>query len=111
MDEDSIKSVKVSIHAPRAGRDSRQCLSQTLPRCFNPRAPCGARHIIPGPEPFRVLFQSTRPVRGATMTPVSLTTHLMSFNPRAPCGARPTREREAAEMTGFNPRAPCGARP
>ena len=62
-----IKPRNVSIHAPRAGRDRfawrRDCGSV----CFNPRAPRGARlataiadHRIDG-------FQSTRPARGATM--------------------------------------------
>ena len=56
---------KVSIHAPRAGRDyARQSRTPSFRR-FNPRAPCGAR----------------------------LMTWLISsidsrFNPRAPCGAR-----------------------
>ena len=59
----------VSIHAPRAGRDRgatcRPCRPGT---CFNPRAPCGAR---PQMAFFRKtdadVFQSTRPVRGATV--------------------------------------------
>ena len=56
----------VSIHAPRAGRDcgSYQILPQDL--CFNPRAPCGARHMVPDQDLSIGLFQSTRPVRGAT---------------------------------------------
>ena len=34
--------------------------------CFNPRAPCGARPFIINKRILQVLFQSTRPVRGAT---------------------------------------------
>ncbi len=34
------------------------------------------------------LFQSTRPVRGATSVLVGCRPHLSCFNPRAPCGAR-----------------------
>ena len=79
---------KISIHAPRAGRDSKKheellrqlnfnprapCRARRKPRHlprllrnFNPRAPCRARPWTPGiccdpPE-----FQSTRPVQGAT---------------------------------------------
>ena len=33
----------VSIHAPHAGRDIPTSLVQCPIRCFNPRAPCGAR--------------------------------------------------------------------
>ena len=60
------KTVKISIHAPRAGRDGAEQVGYSSTHDFNPRAPCGAR---PGQlktvlESF--IFQSTRPVRGAT---------------------------------------------
>ena len=60
---------RISIHAPLAGRDSpiRRRL-QAMSRHFNPRAPCGARQ----------LYQSMRGVA-------------QDFNPRAPCGARLSR--------------------
>ena len=78
------------------------------------------------------MFQSTRPVRGATPLSCSRScpgfvsihapragrdagsTHsrlrTTRFNPRAPCGARQIQRRKAAVLVGFNPRAPCGAR-
>ena len=34
---------------------------------FNPRAPCGARHVGNTTLSWTVLFQSTRPMRGATL--------------------------------------------
>ena len=78
----------ISIHAPRAGRDSsrrgRVCISLN----FNPRAPCGARLLI--------VPQIRSPVY---------------FNPRAPCGARPRSRVHIPPQSYFNPRAPCGARP
>ena len=58
----------ISIHAPRAGRDRRRASRRSSPcRNFNPRAPCGARPS----GAFAItkvggIFQSTRPVRGAT---------------------------------------------
>ncbi len=84
---------RVSIHAPRAGRDALRtapirhrlyCFNPRAPRgarrhgrdgtvslrlSFNPRAPRGAR-----PQPITVItrygpFQSTRPARGATRGP------------------------------------------
>ena len=58
--------VLVSIHAPRAGRDSFAHVGSGSPRCFNPRAPCGARQFVKNKIHNIVLFQSTRPVRGAT---------------------------------------------
>ena len=80
-------------------------------RCdFNPRAPCGARHPKMNAVSLRVIFQSTRPVRGATAAGgaadggaeisihapragrdgyfVQKNHHHKHFNPRAPCGAR-----------------------
>ena len=57
----------VSIHAPHAGRDGggrRAC--QRLPR-FNPRAPCGARRSTMRNLLSSLRFQSTRPMRGATL--------------------------------------------
>ena len=54
-------------------------------------------------------FQSTRPVRGATLLPCSCNI-ISCFNPRAPCGARLSRHWVLSCVKGFNPRAPCGAR-
>ena len=59
-----------------------------VPTNFNPRAPCGARlqpsyHLL-----SFILFQSTRPMRGATGHRCSNSQPWHYFNPRAPCGAR-----------------------
>ena len=62
----------ISIHAPRVGRDRRWSSTRRRRQYFNPRAPCGAR-------------------RGHSMT----SKPARHFNPRAPCGARPRRCREA----------------
>ena len=61
-----ISPSKVSIHAPRVGRDDQSAINTINARSFNPRAPCGARlelrlHTVP---------------------------RQLCFNPRAPCGAR-----------------------
>ena len=123
---------------------------------FNPRAPYGARHAfdravsrqdfisIHAPHTgrdtplrwmifFVEIFQSTRPIRGATPTGRLFLCQKTNFNPRAPYGARRRRrmryERSKtisihAPHTGrdpkpprslwkcpyFNPRAPYGAR-
>ena len=84
--------VEISIHAPREGRDPCQGISGWSRCYFNPRAPRGARlphrgkvivHIvisIHAPREGRdaektyqgvetLLFQSTRPARGATSGP------------------------------------------
>ena len=58
-----------------------------------------------------ILFQSTRPMRGATGPRAPASGCPSHFNPRAPCGAR--RRDSVGRYCGqhFNPRAPCGARP
>ena len=90
---------RVSIHAPRAGRDISGSDLRTRTRGFNPRAPCGARLGLYIIKYLRRWFQSTRPVRGATTRKLTMVADLPGFNPRAPCGARqnlPTLyEREA----------------
>ena len=57
---------KVSIHAPHAGRDLLSTIYGSGLSSFNPRAPCGARHWSGIPLLFWSMFQSTRPMRGAT---------------------------------------------
>ncbi len=146
----------ISIHAPHAGRDRRArrnapyssadfnprapcgarraaVIASTVPPVdFNPRAPCGARRTFCPLSRSTAAFQSTRPMRGATLTPQQLDAlkeisihaphagrdaaerrrfdHAGHFNPRAPCGARPPSERDIVSLLYFNPRAPCGAR-
>ena len=78
----------ISIHAPRVGRDTSDPKAQLVEQDFNPRAPCGARRALRettlpptyfnprAPCGARLkakhsplvsrLFQSTRPVWGAT---------------------------------------------
>ncbi len=83
---------KVSIHAPRAGRDTldgpySQIVAESS---FNPRAPRGARRA----------------------SPVGTMHRRHSFNPRAPRGARLySHARNQPQRRCFNPRAPRGARP
>ena len=56
----------VSIHAPHAGRDSREQRRIGRSLSFNPRAPCGARPARTIEDWVESEFQSTRPMRGAT---------------------------------------------
>ena len=100
----------VSIHAPHAGRDASNCTVCAIPACFNPRAPCGARLDDRHVAVIARVFQSTRPMRGATRPSAACSRGLKCFNPRAPCGARPILAILSSCMISFNPRAPCGAR-
>ncbi len=124
----------ISIHAPRVGRDPRAPISLPYTRYFNPRAPCGARPFFAVLAGAGIIFQSTRPVWGATFPRrvrrrrnQTISIHaprvgrdwssaaarwaLRNFNPRAPCGARQASRGRCSRAQDFNPRAPCGARP
>ena len=79
----------ISIHAPRAGRDSNhfENLEHTVGSFQSTRPVRGATadYLLElSPEKF----QSTRPVRGATRRPCGRGRRSRYFNPRAPCGAR-----------------------
>ena len=106
------KTVVISIHAPHAGRDRKSypcrmggstyfnprapCgarplvpgIYQLLKNHFNPRTPCGARRQIHQDHRLTMEFQSTRPMRGATNSSFQRYFFCHYFNPRAPCGAR-----------------------
>ena len=103
---------------------------------FNPRTPCGVRRNVCARPAFKVAFQSTHPVRGATpslrqfgcsktlfqsthpvrgatwalRSPRSATT---DFNPRTPCGVRPSagRRRRLPSISIHAPRAGCDVHP
>ena len=102
--------VNISIHAPHAGRD-RFCKHLHLQKpYFNPRAPCGARRngrVAPiGPRGF----QSTRPMRGATLQE-GKQAYGSNISIHAPHAGRDLRSRSKTRRNSdFNPRAPCGAR-
>ena len=124
---------KVSIHAPRAGRDATQALAWAMVTVVSIHAPRAGRDNLRAiGVRVKDAFQSTRPVRGATRASAGPTTS-RRFNPRAPCGARliyrvkqnkcsgvsihaPRAGRDARRRRPprgprcFNPRAPCGAR-
>ena len=74
---------------PMRGATSLTFLFPPYLICFNPRAPCGARHFADATLITILMFQSTRPMRGATSACAPSSPCLSCFNPRAPCGARP----------------------
>ena len=108
-------------------RDQRPKLSH-----FNPRTPCGVRPFSHGgfrrkgyisihapragcdmssyPSITRTVFQSTHPVRGATVVGGVLPRAGQNFNPRTPCGVRRDLRRGRSDIANFNPRTPCGVR-
>ena len=78
---------------------------------FNPRSPCGERPPWRQTHRANNKFQSTLPVRGATIWLAFHSATAAYFNPRSPCGERrQSRTRCGNCRTNFNPRSPCGER-
>ena len=61
------KNKGISIHAPRVGSDAIIGSCDTEEKDFNPRSPCGERHVARLNTSYKKLFQSTLPVWGATL--------------------------------------------
>ena len=80
--------VDISIHAPHAGCDDSPSASASVP----------------------VAFQSTHPMRGATLCEEDRPQPEADFNPRTPCGVRRTDNTGRTRKCHFNPRTPCGVR-
>ena len=131
--ESNYSLERISIHAPRVGRDITPLVRNGGCRNFNPRAPCGARHgrradhqlyrhfnprapCGARPRMHRQLslpsiFQSTRPVWGATDRAQNPRSLAMTFQSTRPVwGATSANPSAENPSTDFNPRAPCGAR-
>ena len=101
----------ISIHAPYAGRDVLLQRGDKL-HGISIHAPHAGRDVILNPIPQEVaLFQSTRPVRGATSGDFrEIPEDEISIH--APRAGRDSSGSTASvrPSVDFNPRAPCGAR-
>ena len=81
----------ISIHAPHTGRDIFNPCHKIAPFLFQSTRPIrGATCHKSQPGLLCHRFQSTRPIRGATFYLSPLFSHSFYFNPRAPYGARPS---------------------
>ncbi len=79
----------ISIHAPHTGRDLVQAILIDG-EIISIHAPhTGRDHTVAAFRNGEEVFQSTRPIRGATVISFTQQTFLLYFNPRAPYGARP----------------------
>ena len=87
--------VTISIHAPHAGRDENGGRGSRCGLYFNPRAPCGARLIAQCSRRAHTLFQSTRPMRGATSKFKALA-HRVPISIHAPHAGRDSKSEQIA---------------
>ena len=122
----------ISIHAPLTGSDHAPGLFHSSSRYFNPRSPYGERQKWLKLCLDHALFQSTLPLRGATVyakqgdtfTRISIHAPLTGsdpnlrryvqpdddFNPRSPYGERRKSISKCTLSNNFNPRSPYGER-
>ena len=122
----------ISIHAPLAGCDSAVRLHPQFHGGISIHAPLAGcdDDLLPGH--LATAFQSTHPLRGATLRPyadvlvivISIHAPLAGcdrdtwlfvrvgdyFNPRTPCGVRRPQPLRCPMLLYFNPRTPCGVR-
>ena len=86
-------NVRISIHAPREGGDTKLTNAATGDDVFQSTPPArGATGAMPIVISATSGFQSTPPARGATSAfPVIVHPQTEHFNPRPPRGGRPQR--------------------
>ena len=131
---EQLLSFTQAFQSTRPMRGATQATARPPPRgrCFNPRAPCGARPTATTPTALSVSFNPRAPCgarrrcerlacnravvsihaphAGRDKGASRACSRTSSFNPRAPCGARLLFVRPFWTGRCFNPRAPCGAR-
>ena len=73
---------------------------------FNPRSPCGERRALTASLPHAAIFQSTLPVRGATLLKPRNVANKTDFNPRSPCGERHKNNRNPERKLKFQSTLP-----
>ena len=78
----------ISIHAPHTGRDCVLPARSSNTPGFQSTRPIRGATLPQAATGSDAAFQSTRPIRGATGTPLLAGTVGNHFNPRAPYGAR-----------------------
>ncbi len=76
-------SISISIHAPLAGSDTPLAASWAVVLHFDPRSPCGERHVFRTVNLTIFQFRSTLPLRGATDL-VHVTHKLLLFRSTLP---------------------------
>ena len=127
------KQVNFNPRIPCGMRPASSWVRNTLLIDFNPRIPCGMRqpscwvnhaywsisihasHAGCDSHTIRIIsnpitFQSTHPMRDATIIGGTELIRSNNFNPRIPCGMRHVSKLPLLLREYFNPRIPCGMR-
>ena len=100
----------ISIHAPRAGCDATVCVPRWIARVFQSTHPVRGATVDQVVDLGCVVFQSTHPVRGATVDQV-VDLGCVVFQSTHPVrGATNSGKGWFPATRDFNPRTPCGVR-
>ena len=101
----------ISIHAPRVGSDPSTLCVLRLVFHFNPRSPCGERHIITITSSGGVIISIHAPRVGSDWAweRVSAPPPISIHAPRV--GSDDGMAALIDGIEDFNPRSPCGERP
>ena len=107
----SLLNINISIHAPLTGCDTGSLLFLLDSSNFNPRTPYGMRQFNLCLMINVFVFQSTHPLRDATMdsTPITRAEHISIHAPLTGCDLQMIDKAYPCE--DFNPRTPYGMRP
>ena len=95
----------ISTHAPLAGRDTDYFGNRQQLIDFNPRAPCGARRGGKTASCGELIFQPTRPLRGATLA-LSPMYWFIEFQPTRPLRGATVQMEENVMDAVFQPTRP-----
>ena len=129
---DLLKTRGRSIHTPPAGSDGLRRIHEPRFRNFNPHSPCGERQTSINSLATREIFQSTLPLRGATIRELERRRDQL-FQSTLPlrgatirrCRSRRVRRFQStlplrgatklavhvtSHVFDFNPHSPCGER-
>ena len=101
-----LHSEGISTHAPLAGRDPSSVRSSSRRLLFQPTRPLRGATRYSRPTASLKRFQPTRPLRGATRRRWTAQRSPGHFNPRAPCGARPVSPIRPLRSLLFQPTRP-----
>ena len=101
----------ISIHAPLAGCDAFRGKTDREVWQFQSTHPLRGATLTSSHRGYSELFQSTHPLRGATLRDFARDGHV-GISIHAPlAGCDPPLETRRRRSEDFNPRTPCGVRP
>ena len=86
------------------------CLSSSPSMIFQPTRPLRGATAMCGLVQGQLAFQPTRPLRGATGRSRRVAGEEKNFNPRAPCGARPAQRGHMRRAEAISTHAPLAGR-